>query len=692
MNTLHFRVEGMSCAACSGRVEKALRSVPGVEEAKVNLATEEAFVKAHGDKAAQLTEAVAARGYRLIPWVEEPATDHAFPWRVAFAWTLTFPLLLGMIPGFHFHLDWRPQALLSGIVAFVLGSDFFRRAFQQLRHLDAGMDLLIALGALSAWVFGWVEAQRGVRHLSFETAAALVAFLLLGKWLESKAKHRAVDGLERLLQMTPATAMKVDDQGEHEISVAQVRAGDRVRVKPGSKIPVDGRVIEGRADVEESLLSGEPLPIPKKIGDRVLAGALVHHGVLEIEASSEGSANWITRLAEQVRETQSSKAPMQNLADRISFFFVPGILLIALLTFFGWWWQLGHWSGAWPPALTVLVIACPCALGLAMPVAHSAALGTAARLGIWVRDAAAFERLARVTDLVFDKTGTLTIGRPELREVRAFKGDEARLVRWATALERDSEHPIARALRNAFTGDLPMVGEFRTHPGGGVSGCIEGHALRLGSESFLEQRFTNIPEDATAVGIVEGNALLGLFILSDALRAETKEVLGVLRTEGLRLSLLSGDRSSLVERLSKELDLHEAQGDCSPEMKRHAIQKMQREGRIVAFVGDGVNDASALAQADAGLSLPGLDAAAVSAPLNLQREGLGALVDARRLAVKTRSIIHQNLMWAFGYNLVLIPLAALGQLERFGGAMLAGAAMGLSSLTVVLNALRLRKI
>lgn len=697
METHTYRIEGMTCASCVRRVEKALQGVPGVASATVNLATEEATVTFDGVRPEKLAQALAERGYALVmdPTGEEKSRElREALLRTGLAWAFTLPLLVSMVPGAMLHLDWRLQALLSAGVVFGAGGGFFKRAALQLLHAETTMDTLVALGAGVSWGFGLIEGLRGEHNLTFETAGALVAFLLLGKYLEIRAKVHTGDSLTSLLKLAPSTALRLDGEGREEaVPVSMLKPGDRVRARPGSAIPVDGLVLAGSADVEEALLTGEPLPVPKLAGDAVIAGALVHGGSLDIEVRAAGRDTWLAKLAQQVGEAKASKAPIQALADRISAVFVPVILVLAALTFAAWWMHSGDISQAWRPAVTVLVIACPCALGLATPVALTTALGTAARNGLLVRDAAAFERLGSITDLAFDKTGTLTLGKPLLRETRILSEDGTDLLRLAAALERDSEHPLAKGIRDAAKGlVLPRVQDFRAHPGGGVSGVIEGRALRLGNAAFIGAEFTDVPADATAVGLAEESRLLGLLILADAVRPDALAAVEALQGEGLRLHLFSGDRPEPVQKLAMELGIAEALGGCSPAVKQTHIAEMQQQGRIVAFVGDGVNDAPALAQADAGLSLPGLEAAQGAAPLNLLREGLEPLLNARRLARKTKKIIRQNLGWAFGYNLLLVPLAAFGQLERFGGPMLAGAAMGLSSFTVVLNALRLRRI
>jgi len=428
--------------------------------------------------------------------------------------------------------------------------------------------------------------------------------------------------------------------------------------------------------------------VVKGPGDAIIAGAMVHGGALVLEAGSTGRDTWLARLATQVAQAQGSRAPAQALADRVSAVFVPAVLLLAAMTLAGWWWHAGSLALAWRPAVTLLVIACPCALGLATPVASAAALGTAARQGLLVRDATAMEALARATDLAFDKTGTLTRGRPVLTRV---EGDPDTL-RLAASLERDSEHPVARGIREAAEGlVLAGVEGFRALPGQGVEGTVAGRKLRLGNPGFLGIPFTADAAGLT-VGLAEGDRLLGTLVLADALREDAAATVTELRRQGLTLHLLSGDRPEAARALGQALGVADAQGGCRPGDKREAIRALQAGGAVVAFVGDGVNDGPALAQADAGISLPGLEAAQAAAPLNLLREGLVPLLRARRLALRTRTVIRQNLAWAFGYNLVLVPLAAFNLLDRIGGPMLAGAAMGLSSLTVVLNALRLRRV
>jgi Cu+-exporting ATPase len=616
-----------------------------------------------------------------------------------FALVLTAPLLATMIPGLGWRLPGWLQAVLSTPVVFGAGLGFFRRAGRQALHFQSSMDTLIALGSGIAWAFAMGEWWRGAHHLSFETASALVAFLLTGKYLEARAKSRATDALRALLSLAPPTALRIETDGSVlEVPVAQLQPGDRARVLPGQAVPADGCVIAGQAEVDESMLTGEPMPVAKGPGDALVAGTVVHGSALEQEIQAVGAETQLARMAAMVAQAQGSKAPAQDLADRISAVFVPIILMLAVVTFAGWWWLGGGFDHAWRPAVTLLVIACPCALGLATPVAVMVGIGAAARKGVLVRDAGALEALGQATDLVFDKTGTITEGRPCLRRVIS-RGDrtDAELLKVAASLERDSEHPIARGIRAAYLGPTSAVEGFRAHPGGGITGEVDGRSWRLGSEAFLGLPFPVLDEDGIAVGLADEGGLQGVFTLGDRLREEAARVVGKLKQQGLKLHLLTGDKRASAQIMAAAAGISEVIAEVLPEGKLAQMKALQAQGRVVGFVGDGVNDAPALAQADCGIAMgsgagqQGTGAAMAAAPIVLLRPGLEPVLEARELALRIHRVIRQNLAWAFGYNLLLVPLAAFGQLERFGGPMLAGVAMGLSSLTVVLNALRLRR-
>jgi Cu+-exporting ATPase len=672
-----------------------------VSAVAVNLATSTVTVEGAAPFQAMALQ-VEDAGYglsRIEP--DTPAVDELRPARrrMVLALVFTAPLLVMMIPGMDFHLPGWAQLLLATPVVFGAGAGFFVRAGRQAKHGQASMDTLIALGSGVAWTFALEEWWRGAHHLSFETAAALVAFLLAGKYLEARAKSRATDALKALLQLAPPTALRIEVDGSVlEVPVSVLIPGDHVRVLPGQAVPADGRVSSGQAEVDESMLTGEPLPVPKGPDDPVVAGTLVHGSFLELEVLAIGADTQLAHMAAMVAQAQGSKAPAQDLADRISAVFVPTILASALLTFAGWWWMGGGLAQAWRPAVTLLVIACPCALGLATPVAVMVGIGSAARKGVLVRDAASLEALGQATDLVFDKTGTLTEGRPRLRRVvRCGEMADTELLMVAASLERDSEHPIARGIRAAYAGDRLVVEGFRAHPGGGITGEAEGATWHMGSEAFLQVTFPSVEEDGVAVGLTKDARLQGVFILGDRLRAEAAHVVAELKHQGLRIHLMTGDRADPARVMAAAVGITHVIAGVRPEGKLAHLKALQDGGAVVGFVGDGVNDAPALAQADCGIAMgsgageQGTGAAMAAAPLVLLRPGLEPILAARKLALRTHRVILQNLGWAFGYNLVLVPLAAFGQLERFGGPMLAGLAMGLSSLTVVLNALRLRR-
>ncbi|HEX9081179.1 MAG TPA: heavy metal translocating P-type ATPase, partial [Holophagaceae bacterium] len=675
---------------------------PGVESVTVNLATNQAVVV--GSAAFEsLAERVADAGYALgRPAPESPTEENEALGparrRMVVALLLSAPLLAGMLPGIGMLPGWL-QALLSAPVVFWAGGGFFQRAARQARHAQASMDTLVALGSGVAWGFALVEWWQGSMHLSFETAAALVAFLLTGKYLEARAKAKATDALKELLALAPPTALRVQSDGTVvEVPVGTLHHGDRVRILPGQAVPADGAVVQGQAEVDESMLTGEPLPVPRTGGDRLVAGTVVHGSALEMEVQAVGAETQLAHMAALVAQAQGSKAPAQDLADRISAVFVPTILVLAVLTLAGWWMLHGRLTEAWRPAVTVLVIACPCALGLATPVSVMVGLGAAARRGILVRDAAALEALGQATDLAFDKTGTLTEGRPRLRAIHITGAlSEADVLRLAASLERDSEHPLARGIAAACEAPLLEVEAFRAHPGGGVSGAVAGVPYRLGNATFLGMELPGEDLDATRVGLAGPDGLLGVLVLGDRLREEAPAVVAKLRSQGLRLHLFTGDREGPARRMAEAAGIETVAAELKPEEKLTRIRDLQARGAVVGFVGDGVNDAPALAQAECGVAMgsgagmQGTAAAMAAAPLVLLRGGLEPVLEARRLAERTRRIIRQNLAWAFGYNALLVPLAAFGQLERFGGPMLAGLAMGLSSLTVVLNALRLRR-
>ena len=689
-----YPVEGMTCAACARRVERALSAVPGVRSAQVDAAVEQAQIDAPTVSPATLAAAVEAAGYHLVTATLEhgghPAPARDPLWPVVLGMAATLPLMLPMF-GIPLHLPWPVQAALAAGVVVGIGAGFLRRAVTLARRGETSMDTLIALGAVFGLALGIWEALRGSPHPPFEISATLITFLRLGRWLESRARHHATGSVRDLLAHAPAQAERVHADGSAEtVAVAVLVPGDRVRIRPGGAVPVDGVIVEGSADVEESVITGEPLPAARTVGGKVLAGSVVHGGSLIVVVRAAGAGTWLADLAAQVSAATASRPPAQVLADRISAVFVPTILALACASFAVWWTLSGDAGHAARIAITVLVVACPCALGLATPVAMAVALGSAARQGVLVRDQRALDQLGRATDLVLDKTGTLTSGRPVVDTVRCLADlDEPRLRAIAAALERGSEHPLARALRSDDHG--LAVADWRAVPAGGVEGTIDGQRYRLGSLAWTGIADHALPPDATAIGLTRDGHAVAVRLLTDPIRAETREVLAEAEQRGLRLHLFSGDRPAAVERFAAGLPLTSHAGGVDPAGKATRIRALQAQGSIVAFAGDGINDAAALATADAGISLPGLDATAAAAGLNLHREGLRPLLDLHALALNLRRIIAQNLAWAFGYNAVLVPIAVMGWFDQLGGPAIAAAAMAASSLTVVLNALRLRR-
>ncbi|MBK8726201.1 MAG: cation-translocating P-type ATPase [Holophagaceae bacterium] len=661
MKTVTFPVRGMTCASCVNHVEKALKGVAGVQDATVNLAMEEARVSYDGVSEEALSRAVSAAGYALVTEgaVETPVDDPLIELRLrmTLAVVLAAPLLVDMLPWLPFHLSPWLQLGLSMAVVFYAGRGIFAGAFAQAAQGRTSLDTLVALGAFTAWAFGlaeWVWPAQPLdpglaRHLSFETAAGLVAFLLVGRYLEAKARTRAAESLRGLLRLAPPTATWLPPAeiggGEKEVPVGDLNIGDLVRVKPGMAIPADGTVVEGYAEIQTTLFNGEPLPVPKGPGDPVIAGTLVHGTPITVRVEATGRNTFLSRMASVVAQAQASRPPLQDLADKVSAVFVPTILVLALLTLAGWWFTKGSFAEAWRPAVTVLVVACPCALGLATPLAMSMALGTAARRGMVVKDLASFEALGRLTDLAFDKTGTITKGQPVVQQVQVL-GDmsEEDILAIAGALEQDSVHPIARGIRNAAPRhSRSEVYEFKTQAGG-LSGKVRGRHYRLGSVDFLGIETPPLREGTTVVGLAEDEKLQGLIHLADERRPDVLLVLRALENDDLTLHLWSGDREEPVKATAEAMSLKGWKSGCSPEGKSEALKALKAEGKVVGFVGDGVNDAMVLAKSDCGIAVKGAETARSAAGLHLVRDGFEPILIARRLSRRTALVIRESLL------------------------------------------------
>ncbi|CAO3434265.1 heavy metal translocating P-type ATPase [Azospirillum doebereinerae] len=726
-------VTGMTCASCAGRVEKALGRVPGVESAAVNLATERAHVVAFAGSvdATALAEAVERAGFGAAPVEAGDATsdsdaraerDTRDRNHVLIAAALSLPLLAGMA-GDLAGLDWMPpgwaQLILASVVQFWLGARFYRAGWNALRAGAGNMDLLVALGTSAAWGLSlhlMLTAHPGhTPHLYFEASAVLITFVLFGKWLEARAKGRTAAAIRALMDLRPATARLRRDGVETDVPVERVRVGDVVVVRPGERIPVDGRIVEGAGSVDESMLTGESLPVDKEPGARVTGGSIGVDGLLAVETTAVGTETTLARIVRLVEGAQASKAPIQRLVDRVSAVFVPAVLAVAALTLAGWWIATGDAELAIVTAVSVLVIACPCALGLATPTAIMVGTGAAARHGILIKDAEALEHAHALTAVAFDKTGTLTEGKPRVTDLIPAAGtDEATLLRLAAGLQAGSEHPLGHAVR-ARAGEAGLTpghpAAFRALAGRGVSGIVEARALLLGNacaladtglhDATLAERAKDLEGGGRTLswlvetGLVEtgraetGTAprLLGLIAFGDTVKPGAAAAVRALAAQGVEPVMVTGDNWGAARAVAAALGIERVFAEVLPGDKAEVVAALKAEGKRVAMVGDGVNDAPALAAADVGIAMAtGTDVAMHSAGVTLMRGDPALVAGAIDVSRRTYAKIRQGLFWAFAYNVVGIPLAASGHLSP----VLAGAAMALSSVSVVVNALTLR--
>ena len=717
-----FRVEGMSCSACSARVERALRRERAVVDVDVNLALERATVTslpgavpvdsltAHAGEAGYGLALASAEPFDAAPDLDAERQLDAQRRVVVTSAILTLPLLVGMAfqaLGYDdIHLMPAGEVLLATPIQFIIGARFYRAAFKALRDGGANMDVLVVIGTTAAYFYSWYlllqlgEAADGA--LYFEASAAIITLVLVGKHLEARAKRATSSAIRQLMALRPATARRRQADGTiAEVPVSAVATGDVVIVRPGERVPVDGEVVVGSSDVDESLLTGESAPASKHPGDAVTGGTVNATGYLEVRATTVGGASALARIVRLVEEAQQGKARVQRLVDRISRIFVPIVVAVAALAFLVWLAAAGSFEAALIAAVSVLVIACPCALGLATPTAIMAGTGAAARAGILVKDIDTLERAPALTTVVFDKTGTLTAGRPVVTEIAAVRGSEEDMLRAAAGVQRHSEHPLALATlacAEARQIDIASASDFRNHVGLGVSGSVDGRSVRIGSREFVGEFVGHPIEDAaqsaigeagqTVVWVADHEGLLGTLSFLDPPRPEAAAAVAELKALGIRSVLLSGDAAAVAERLAAETGIAEAKGGVRPDQKAAAIQRRIAAGERVAMVGDGVNDAPALAAADVGIAMgSGTDIAMASAAITLMRPDPLLIPAAIAASRATFRKIKQNLFWAFVYNVVGIPAAALGYLSP----TLAGAAMAFSSVCVVANSLLLRK-
>jgi Cu+-exporting ATPase len=725
---LDIGIGGMTCASCVLRVEKALKKVPGVQDATVNLATESArVVFAPGEQMeARLRRAVRDAGY------EPRASDAAMqpqdesPWAgfapVAIGIVLSAPLILPMagdLFGQHWMLPALWQFLLATPVQFVLGARFYKAGWHALRALSGNMDLLVAMGTSAGWalsVWLWLNAEPGAMvHLYFESSAVVVTLVLLGKWLEARTKRQTTSAIRALHALRPETAHLVRGTKETDVPVNEVLVGDMLVVKPGERFPVDGKVLEGQTQVDESMLTGESVPVAKTAGSALTGGAINGDGRIVMQVLAVGAETVLSHIIRLVEDAQAAKAPLQRMVDQVSAVFVPVVLVLALVTGLVWWFTGASVELALIHSVAVLVIACPCALGLATPAAIMAGTGVAAKHGILIKDAQALELAHKVDTVAFDKTGTLTVGQPRLTALVAAAGvpdDDALLL--AASLQSGSEHPLARAMLEAATKRslaLAAAASVQAVPGHGLEGTVQGRVLFMGSLRWMEQLNVSLgalqaradalqAEGATVSALAErssaGLQLLALMAFADTPKEGAREALEALRARGIRVVMISGDNRGAAEamalRLGLRLDHDEVMAEVLPGDKAAKVLALKVGGHTVAMVGDGVNDAPALAAADVGMAMSnpwggGADVALHAAGITLMRGDVRLVAAALDISARTVAKIRQNLFWAFFYNVVGIPLAAFGLLSP----VVAGAAMAMSSVSVISNALLLKR-
>lgn len=726
-----FAITGMTCAACSTRIEKGLNKLEGVTKASVNLALETASVEYSPSQIApqDITQRVEKLGYGAKLKSEEKEEEQSYrekelskqKGKFWFAFILSVPLLWAMVSHFTFtsfiplpHMLMNPwvQLALATPVQFVVGKQFYVGAFKALRNKSANMDVLVALGTSAAYFYSLYSSLKSLgssahtNQLYYETSAILITLILLGKLFEANAKGRSSEAIKKMMGLQAKTAVVIRDGAEVEIPVEEVQKGEVVFIKPGEKVPVDGEIIEGQSALDESMLTGESVPVDKNIGDKVIGATLNKNGFLKIKATNVGRETALAQIIEVVEEAQGSKAPIQRLADYISGIFVPIVVGIALLTFFVWyiWIAPGEFAPALEKLIAVLVIACPCALGLATPTSIMAGSGRAAEYGILFKGGEHLEATHKIDTILLDKTGTVTNGTPELTDVRIAQGyEENELLQLVASAERLSEHPLAQALVAGIKNkgiEIQDPLSFEAIPGYGVKATVQKRELLVGTRKLMNQHKVNIDtaleemtnlerEGKTAMLVALDGKYAGMLAVADTIKATSKEAVSRLKEMGLEVMMITGDNRQTAQAIAMQAGIEHVIAEVLPEGKAEEVKKLQQQGKKVAMVGDGINDAPALALADIGMAIgTGTDVAMEAADITLMRGDLMSIADAIEMSRKTISNIKQNLFWAMGYNTLGIPIAAVGLLAPW----VAGAAMAFSSVSVVLNALRLQRV
>ncbi|SDM72450.1 Cu+-exporting ATPase [Fictibacillus solisalsi] len=726
-----FSITGMTCAACATRIEKGLNKLPGVTNANVNLALETATVKYNPSEVSivEMVKKVQNLGYNasLKKENDQENVDHRAieiekqKGKFTFSLILSIPLLWAMVTHFEFtsfiympEMFMNPwvQLALATPVQFVVGKQFYVGAYKALRNKSANMDVLVALGTSAAYFYSLylsilsIGSKEKMTELYFETSAVLITLILLGKLFEAKAKGRSSEAIKKLMGLQAKTATILRNGEEKEIPIEEVEVGDVVYIKPGEKVPVDGEIIEGRSALDESMLTGESIPIDKTVGDTVIGATINKNGFLKIKATKVGRDTALAQIIKVVEEAQGSKAPIQRLADKISGIFVPIVVGVAVLTFLIWylWVSPGDFAAALEKLIAVLVIACPCALGLATPTSIMAGSGRSAEYGILFKGGEHLETTHRIDTIILDKTGTVTNGTPELTDVLVKQPfTEKQVLTLVGAAEKNSEHPLAQAIVQGIKEkgiDLPSSSEFDAIPGYGIQAVVNNKKVLIGTRKLMKENNIAINDAVTTMDELERNgktAMLmaidnyyaGIIAVADTIKDTSQRAVSRLKSMGLDVIMITGDNQQTADAIAKEVGINHVIAEVLPEGKAEEVKKLQQQGKTVAMVGDGINDAPALALADIGMAIgTGTDVAMEAADVTLIRGDLNSIADAIYMSKKTIRNIKQNLFWAFGYNVLGIPVAALGFLAPW----LAGAAMAFSSVSVVLNALRLQKV
>lgn len=720
---VELSVKGMTCASCSTRVDRALNKLDGVTSANVNLATEKATV--HFDPAilnvADIISKVEKTGYEASI-VEESSEDKEKEARekeskklkilLVVSTLLSMPLLSAMITsmlGVHIallHMPWF-QLMLATPVQFVIGFRFYKNSYHSLRSLSPGMDVLVAMGTSAAYLLsvynGFINKTLDKPHLYFEASAMIITLILLGKYLESVAKGKTSEAIKKLMGLRAKTARVIRDGKEVDIPVESVVSGDIVVVRPGEKIPVDGEITQGHSAIDESMITGESIPVEKAIGDSVIGATINKVGAFKFKATKVGKDSVLAQIIKIVEEAQGSKAPIQKLADKVAGVFVPSVLVIALITFIVWYLLLGNFNVAIINAVAVLVIACPCALGLATPTAIMVGTGKGAENGILIKGGESLETAYKLSSIVLDKTGTITKGEPQLTDIIAFgEYDEDRLLKIASIAEKHSEHPLGVAIYKAGVDKFSEVEEpdhFEAVPGKGVKAVVNGKTVLVGTRklksefsieiSHAEDRLQELEDSGkTAMLMTIENELVGILAVADTLKENSKAAIDMLKNMGLEVYMVTGDNQRTAKAIADQVGIEHVLSEVLPENKSKEVAKLQEEGKVVAMVGDGINDAPALVTADIGIAIgTGTDVAIESSDITLMKGDLKKIVTSIKLSRSTMRKIKQNLFWAFIYNTLGIPFAAIGLLSP----VIAGGAMAFSSVSVVTNSLSLKR-